>query len=272
MGYLEQVNNISTDLAGIYLITNDINGKHYVGQSIYLRRRLLKHKSNWERNKYDTPLYRAFTKYGIDNFRIEVLWSTTSKEYNTIKKTLDTLEVEYIQKYKSYGEYNQTKGGDAGILGFKKTEKQIATDAYNSRFLEKRVYALNIIDMSTIMSINKVFLARTISGSRSRIAHLCNDIEPHIYLGKYIIGNSYEELQEKYKKYRESEVSVGYHNRGTFIYTDEEFVKLVQTCTVSNSQLSLPKIATMLGISKKTAYNYLNRLTKKGIVFNIKKR
>ena len=272
MEYLEQAKEVAANLAGIYLITNTVNNKHYIGQSIYLRKRLLKHKSNWEKSKYDTPLYRAFTKYGIDNFKIEILWFTTSTEYNTLKKTLDTLEKEYIQKYKSCGEYNQTKGGDAGVLGYKETEEQLKAKSTRQRFLEKRVYALNIEDRSTTMSINKVFLAKVLGGSRSAIAHICINKEPHIYLGKYIIGNSYEELQEKYKKYRESEVSVGYHNRGTFIYTDEEFVKLVQTCTVSNSQLSLPKIAEMAGINKKTAYNYLNRLTKKGIVFNIKRR
>lgn len=272
MKYLEQAKDIAPDLAGIYLITNIVNNKHYVGQSIYLRKRLLKHKNNWEKNKYDTPLYKAFTKYGIDNFRIKILWSTTSKEYNAIKKTLDTLEVEYIQKYKSYGEYNQTKGGDAGILGYKETEKQIKSKALRQRFLEKRVYALNIKDKSTVMSINKVFLAKTIGGSRSAIAHICINPEPHIYLGKYIIGNSYEELQEKYKKYKENESFINPFNRGTFIYKDEQFVELVKKYTDVDSQLSLPKIAAMAGINKKTAYNYLNRLTKKGIVFNIKRR
>ena len=51
-----------------------------------------------------------------------------------------------------------------------------------------------------------------------------------------------------------------------------EFIELVKKYTDVDSQLSLPKIAAMAGINKKTAYNYLNRLTKKGIVFNIKRR
>ena len=86
MGYIEEVEKIDAELSGIYLITNKTSKKHYVGQSIYLRRRLLRHKRNWILKKYDTPLYRAFTKYGIDNFSIDILWSTKTKDYNSIKK------------------------------------------------------------------------------------------------------------------------------------------------------------------------------------------
>lgn len=272
MEYLEQAKEVAANLAGIYLITNTVNNKHYIGQSIYLRKRLLKHKSNWEKSKYDTPLYRAFTKYGIDNFKIEILWFTTSTEYNTLKKTLDTLEKEYIQKYKSYGEYNQTKGGDAGVLGYKETEEQLKAKSTRQRFLEKRVYALNIEDRSTTMSINKVFLAKVLGGSRSAIAHICINKEPHIYLGKYIIGNSYEELQEKYKKYKENNITSNIPKIGTCIYTDEQFIALIRKYTDINPKISLSRIAAIEKINKKTAYNYLNRLTKKGIVFNIKRR
>ena len=121
--------------------------------------------------------------------------------------------MEYIQKYKSYGEYNQTKGGDAGILGYKETEEQTKSKALRQKFLEKRVYALNIEDKSTVMSINKVFLIKTIGGSRSAITHICINTEPHIYLGKYIIGSSYEELQEKYKKYKENRTLIDPFNK-----------------------------------------------------------
>ena len=41
MEYLEQAKEVAANLAGIYLITNTVNNKHYIGQSIYLRKRLL---------------------------------------------------------------------------------------------------------------------------------------------------------------------------------------------------------------------------------------
>lgn len=59
----------------IYKITNQQNGKVYIGQTI----RAL--KVRWLRDsKKDggcQKLYRAMNKYGIDSFTIEVLWSGT---------------------------------------------------------------------------------------------------------------------------------------------------------------------------------------------------
>ena len=44
---------------------------------------------------------------------------------DTTKSDLDVLEVLYIETYNSYGKtgYNQTKGGDGGILGYKFTDE-----------------------------------------------------------------------------------------------------------------------------------------------------
>ena len=51
---------------GIYLISNTVNNKHYVGQAIILRKRLLAHLGNFLNKRYDAPLYRALDKYGLD--------------------------------------------------------------------------------------------------------------------------------------------------------------------------------------------------------------
>lgn len=70
---------------GIYLIQNNINGKPYVGQAIKLRKRLLQHINHKEE---DYPLYRAFHKYGIENFTFSILeeLEVGDKNYNDIKK------------------------------------------------------------------------------------------------------------------------------------------------------------------------------------------
>lgn len=62
--------------SGIYIIKNKINGHFYVGlsQDIQLR---WKHHINESKNpnskEYDKALYRAFRKYGIENFSFEIL-------------------------------------------------------------------------------------------------------------------------------------------------------------------------------------------------------
>ena len=84
--------------AGIYCIRNNINNKCYIGQAIMLRKRLLYHISNYENNRYDAPIYKAFKKYGLDNFSIEILEEFKGLTKETLKKTLDEKEMFYIEK------------------------------------------------------------------------------------------------------------------------------------------------------------------------------
>ena len=52
---------------GIYKITNLLNNKVYIGQSINIEERWKKHK--WHSLSVDSyPLYRAFNKYGLNIF------------------------------------------------------------------------------------------------------------------------------------------------------------------------------------------------------------
>lgn len=62
--------------SGIYKITNLINGKIYIGQSVNLKHR----KSNHKTRKNNTIISKAIFKYGWENFSWEVL------EYCEIKK------------------------------------------------------------------------------------------------------------------------------------------------------------------------------------------
>ena len=94
-------------MVGLYLIRNLHNGKVYVGQSVNIERRFRNHKSRTFSTDYETPLYKAFQKYGIENFSFEILEECTKEE-------LDEKEMFYIAKYKStqkeFG-YNMTEGG-----------------------------------------------------------------------------------------------------------------------------------------------------------------
>ena len=57
----------------IYLIENKINGKKYVGCTIYtIEYRFQEHIKTI--NKFpNRPLYRAMKKYGVNNFLISIL-------------------------------------------------------------------------------------------------------------------------------------------------------------------------------------------------------
>lgn len=94
-------------MAYIYKITNIINNKIYIGKTEKENPfdRWYEHKSNIYRESCrDRPLYRAMTKYGIDNFVFEIIEETN----NACER-----EVYWINFYNSYKEgYNATLGGD----------------------------------------------------------------------------------------------------------------------------------------------------------------
>lgn len=96
-------------ISGIYKITNNINGKSYIGQSIDIKKRWREHKSasfNKNSKDYDMVIHRAIRKYGKENFSFEILEECNKEELN--KK-----EIEWIEKYDSTNKgYNVSLGGN----------------------------------------------------------------------------------------------------------------------------------------------------------------
>lgn len=61
------------DICGIYKITNTQNGKAYIGQSRHIYRRWTEHKCDAKDENNPILLYKAFRKYGEQNFKFEIL-------------------------------------------------------------------------------------------------------------------------------------------------------------------------------------------------------
>lgn len=98
----------------IYLITNKVNGKQYVGQHHYDGEGMdASYKGS------GVLLKQAYKKYGVENFTMEII-EYCSDFY------LDSLEVKYISDYntKTPNGYNLTDGG-GGCAGKKYTDEQI---------------------------------------------------------------------------------------------------------------------------------------------------
>lgn len=110
-------------MIGIYKITNTVNGKCYIGQSINIKQRWKNHKKDafWEAGpEYEYPLYRAMRKYGFDKFTFEVLETCKQDELNQ-------KEIEYISMYNSWGDggYNQCEGGSSQIHNQKLSQDDV---------------------------------------------------------------------------------------------------------------------------------------------------
>ncbi len=92
----------------IYKVTNKINGKIYVGQTVGdLKRRKSVHLSNAKAGREDNYFYNAIGKYGSDNFNWEVL-----EECNDIDK-LNEREEYWIKELNTISPsgYNLRYGG-----------------------------------------------------------------------------------------------------------------------------------------------------------------
>ena len=96
-------------MAFIYKITNDVNGKVYIGKTLHsVEKRWKEHIKDSKRERTEKrPLYRAMNKYGIEHFHVE-----TVEECSV--EVSEEREAFWIKEYNSFGKdgYNATTGGD----------------------------------------------------------------------------------------------------------------------------------------------------------------
>lgn len=117
---------------GIYMITNKINNKKYIGQSVNIKRR----KSEHFTKPCNMVISKSIFKYGKENFDFQILQECEESQ-------LDELEIKYITEYKSnnreYG-YNIENGGH-GIGKMSEETKQKISEANkgeNNHFYGKK--------------------------------------------------------------------------------------------------------------------------------------
>ena len=93
-------------MAYIYVITNQVNGKQYVGKTTQsVDKRFKEHLRAAKRHSFEKrPLYRAIRKYGKENFSVQTLEETQVPEDR---------EKYWISKLDTFSNgYNATIGGD----------------------------------------------------------------------------------------------------------------------------------------------------------------
>lgn len=84
--------------SGIYKITNLINGKIYIGQSVNIHRRWRSERTqsfNPKSVEYNCARARAFRKYGIKNFKFEII-------EECVPQNLNEREIYWANYYNSY--------------------------------------------------------------------------------------------------------------------------------------------------------------------------
>jgi group I intron endonuclease len=138
-------------IVGIYKITNQINGKAYVGQATNIRRRWNKHKSNafnQNSDSYDSAICCAIRRHGVDNFIFEIIEECSANE-------LDQREIYWIDYYDTYHKgYNETLGGGGSKKEPDKRALGIINDLETTKMTHKEIAEKWDVSKTTVDNIN----------------------------------------------------------------------------------------------------------------------
>lgn len=180
----------------IYKITNIINGKIYIGQTIQnVKERFYQHCATKCSNEVlNMAIHKAIKKYGKSNFTLEVIEEVD-------KDTLNDREKFWIEYYNSYNKgYNSTKGGQDGFNHFKILDVEAIIKAYNSGKSLRSIGSIFKVDKQTIKDLlirNNITLRTTRSYKFSQLEResIIKDIESGIdrktIMKKWSISKSY---------------------------------------------------------------------------------
>lgn len=170
---------IHAKLPVIYKITNMINGKVYIGQTVDFHRRVIEYRTrNPEKSsssKYGIML--AIKQYGIDNFRFEIIHTCRSED------ELTKMEYYFIEKYKShdpkygYNSKHLTIDGEAcnyqTRLKMSESHKGLKESANTKKKKSKKIIAVN--DNEFIISDSCKLFADYIGTDRAVVSHAHRD-------------------------------------------------------------------------------------------------
>ena len=133
----------------IYEITNTINGKSYIGQTIQnVKERFYQHcATKCSKAVLDMAIHRAIKKYGKSNFTVEVIEEVDSTNLNDRERY-------WIKYYNSYNNgYNSTKGGQDGCKPFKDLNAEAIIKEYNTGKSLRTLGTIFKVDKQTIKDL-----------------------------------------------------------------------------------------------------------------------
>lgn len=156
-----------TKLPCIYLITNLINQKKYVGQTIRFKGRVWEHENS---SSSTMAIHQAISKYGSENFTIEVLETVNNCE--NLGEKLDALERYYINLYDTYHHgYNSTSGGQGIGQTHKSKNKVICFNYdYTEKINEYESYS-DAERQTGIIYVNILYCTRNENSSGKQMLH-----------------------------------------------------------------------------------------------------
>lgn len=142
----------------IYKITNKVNGKVYIGQSIRpIEQRFQRHINDAVNNILDTHFARAIRKYGKENFYIELVETCDNQT------ELNLREQYWIRKYDSINNgYNETDatskcGGNTYMSKTESEMKEISEKISKTKLGSNNPHSRSVKVFNIVTNEEKVF-------------------------------------------------------------------------------------------------------------------
>jgi hypothetical protein len=212
-------------LSGVYIIYCTISNKCYIGSSLNIKGRVIKHIS-YLKNKthHSNKLQRAFDKYKLDSFSYGVL---------SITDDLRNQEERFIKLFNSYENGYNCTDKCINSKSFKLTKPQIEKAIVKS---QKKVVALNF-EGEVMYKFNSVSEAsRFFKTSSSNISRVClgklNYIKDHIF--KYEsdynenLDNSYKHIKRVFTEKHRNKISKALKGKPK---TKIQLITLIKRCS-----------------------------------------
>ena len=179
---LSNTQKYDLNFAGIYQLTNTVDGKIYVGQAQNISKRMVEHK----KRKKNYPLYNAIRKYTPKNFRVEILEKISDVEKLTVREQywLDLLEP-FVD---SDNGYNILKMADS-FRGYKHTD--VALQKMSKVHKGKVLSETTRLKMSEAKSgENHPMYGKKLSKiTRQKISKATSGENNHMYGEKHSVGS-----------------------------------------------------------------------------------
>lgn len=222
-------------MAYIYKITNDVNGKMYVGKTEFsIEKRFKEHIYDRKRRAAENrPLYRAMNKYGPEHFHIELIEETDNPEER---------EVYWIEKLGTFKDgYNASIGGD----GKRYLDYDLIAATYAKTNNTTKTAELCECDPASVRTIAIEYNIYDPDETARRISQLNKD-----RLGKKCcaIDKKTNEVIKTFASYMEGAVWVLEQNKDNFDENNKIPYKKISGAQVHISEVCRGK--------RKTAYGY----------------
>lgn len=192
--------------SGVYVITNIVNGKIYIGSSVNIKKRWTQHKYKLNKgahaNKY---LQRAWNKYGVDKFEFIILNLIDKPNKNVLIQQ----EQKYLDIYKPYNKeigYNILKKSNSS-LGVKRSDETKLKNSLskiefwkNEKNRKNMIYSFNNVrdNKKSAFKISKTIKEKELAKGKNNSMYGTNCFK--IWCEKYGINIALKKREESLEK------------------------------------------------------------------------